>query len=324
MGEVGKLLGADQTFFALPLDGSVHVVGIGERTDDAAVQYERDYWQTDFVISERRKALGLEVHHQDQLYLKDEIHDDVLYNEWCVPNKLFDTLGMAVDVSDGPIPAGINVYHDRLSSRFGDRGRVLMELLAPAFKASVRSYSLLVQLSRSVHELIDVIPTGVCVFDAVGGLLHENKAMDSLYHAEPERDRLRSTVMRVGRRVVGTNRDVDSPSSEIVETRTNRYDVRLSHCSAFPSLAEAAAMVIVESSYSDEMKRRHASLALRQRYQLTKRETEVALLLARRLATSEIARALGVSAHTVRHHIESIFSKTGVTRRANVAKLFDP
>ena len=61
-----------------------------------------------------------------------------------------------------------------------------------------------------------------------------------------------------------------------------------------------------------------AVLALK-RFGLTKREEDVALLLARRATNREIAGQLDMSPHTVRHHAESIFAKLGVHSRRAVA-----
>ncbi|HEY2378979.1 MAG TPA: LuxR C-terminal-related transcriptional regulator [Gemmatimonadaceae bacterium] len=50
---------------------------------------------------------------------------------------------------------------------------------------------------------------------------------------------------------------------------------------------------------------------------LTRREAQVARLLARRATNREIAEQLGMSPHTVRHHVENVFAKLGVhSRRA--------
>lgn len=55
---------------------------------------------------------------------------------------------------------------------------------------------------------------------------------------------------------------------------------------------------------------------------LTPRERELALLLLERRTNREIAETLGISEHTVRHHLESIFGKLGVrSRRAAIARL---
>lgn len=52
---------------------------------------------------------------------------------------------------------------------------------------------------------------------------------------------------------------------------------------------------------------------------LTRREHEVARLIAAGLTTKEIAGRLGRSVHTVRHHGEHVFRKLGVRTRSAVA-----
>jgi two-component system, NarL family, response regulator LiaR len=49
---------------------------------------------------------------------------------------------------------------------------------------------------------------------------------------------------------------------------------------------------------------------------LTARESEVAAFLGERLSNHAIADALGISEHTVKSHLKSIFQKTGVASRA--------
>jgi DNA-binding NarL/FixJ family response regulator len=54
---------------------------------------------------------------------------------------------------------------------------------------------------------------------------------------------------------------------------------------------------------------------------LTKREAEVLQLLAQGLANKQIASTLGISEHTVKFHISSIYSKLGVNNRAEVVSV---
>jgi DNA-binding CsgD family transcriptional regulator len=51
---------------------------------------------------------------------------------------------------------------------------------------------------------------------------------------------------------------------------------------------------------------------------LTRREFEVAMLVASGKCDKEIARALGISGYTVREHIRRTFAKLGVSRRTAI------
>jgi DNA-binding CsgD family transcriptional regulator len=55
--------------------------------------------------------------------------------------------------------------------------------------------------------------------------------------------------------------------------------------------------------------------SIRTRYGLTVRELQVASLIMHRLTNAEIARMLGVSPHTARHHTENVLAKVGVRSR---------
>ena len=58
------------------------------------------------------------------------------------------------------------------------------------------------------------------------------------------------------------------------------------------------------------------------RFGLTRREAQIARLLARRATNGEIADQLDVSPHTVRHHVENIFAKLGIHSRRSIASQF--
>src|ERR687895_507075 len=61
---------------------------------------------------------------------------------------------------------------------------------------------------------------------------------------------------------------------------------------------------------------------LSERYQLTKRETDVARLLAIGKTNAEVATTLAISEHTARRHTEQVLSKLHLRSRAAVAPLF--
>ncbi|HKT59307.1 MAG TPA: LuxR C-terminal-related transcriptional regulator [Gemmatimonadales bacterium] len=59
-----------------------------------------------------------------------------------------------------------------------------------------------------------------------------------------------------------------------------------------------------------------AALWLQDEYGMTPREVEVAHLLSEGLSNSALARRLGISPHTARHHTQRVLGKLGVHSRA--------
>ena len=83
------------------------------------------------------------------------------------------------------------------------------------------------------------------------------------------------------------------------------------------SLAEAIAFALGEPSRSasrSDARRVQASPG-----QLTRREQDVAVLVARGLSNSQIAATLVISARTVETHVQHIMDKLGVGTRAQIA-----
>ncbi len=54
---------------------------------------------------------------------------------------------------------------------------------------------------------------------------------------------------------------------------------------------------------------------------LTERETQVLQLLAQGLANKQIAISLGISEHTVKFHVSSLYGKLGATNRTEAVRL---
>lgn len=60
---------------------------------------------------------------------------------------------------------------------------------------------------------------------------------------------------------------------------------------------------------------------IRVRFGLTKREAQIARMLADGKSNADIAEALAISTHTARHHTGSVIAKLGLSSRAQVASL---
>ena len=90
--------------------------------------------------------------------------------------------------------------------------------------------------------------------------------------------------------------------SSLVEMRELRQQLREHHAGRTPGRHDGAAPA--RSAYRHE------------RFGLTVRETEVAILLAQGRSNVAIAKSLGISTHTARHHTQRILGKLNVHSRA--------
>lgn len=323
MADVMAVLGADKAYFALPAPGVVYTAATGERADDGRTAYLAYYWTTDLVLMQRRVEMGLEVYHRDMLYHPGEMARDELHNDWCVPHGLHDTLGMGFDVERGQrFPALLHLYHHRDSTKsFGEHGVGLLELLLPAFKAGVAAWRTLHDRRSALAGSLDAIGVPLALFDPNGTLAHRTPALTGLLDAEIDRNTIEQEVGKMARDVTASawqarrrgGATPPLPSVRTICTRAARYAVR--GCLAPHDVAGGPmAIITVERVARPGLDVNRIARA----YGFTARETAVSLLLARGESTSGVARALGVSRHTARHHVEHIMIKLGVHSRAEL------
>ncbi|GAB3678176.1 response regulator transcription factor [Salinisphaera aquimarina] len=111
------------------------------------------------------------------------------------------------------------------------------------------------------------------------------------------------------------------PATTIHLAATHCYSVRAVFIPAPESLATAPHQRLLLVALDRRRPVLPSTDQLRTRFALTRREADVALLLAQRMQNAEIARTLCVSAHTARHHTEQVLGKLNVHRRAEVARV---
>jgi DNA-binding NarL/FixJ family response regulator len=197
--------------------------------------------------------------------------------------------------SDGPFP------DDEV-----DDVRRLVPLVARAFRAAAS------RIEARAHG-----PAAMIVLDG------DNRIQNLTMESRALLDDLKTTgVTELGLpSLVGTvaTRARHSRTSTHIVTRVHGTSGRWLRVTAIPmESGDGHVGVMLEPA-------RPADLApiLLESYNLTPREIDIVLLLARGQATKEIATELSLSSHTVRDHVKSIFDKTGVTSRGElVARLF--
>ena len=144
-----------------------------------------------------------------------------------------------------------------------------------------------------------------------------------LLAGDPEREVVWDGIRRLAARVrteVATGHGSGDGGASTCDLRTGQGGYRLT-LGMLPSPDGAApwasghVLVVVEHRAPP----RTREAALRARFGLSPREAEVACRAALGESTPTIAAALGLSPHTVRHHLERIYARLGVHSRAALA-----
>ena len=164
--------------------------------------------------------------------------------------------------------------------------------------------------------LLDSLEVRLVLYDAAGRPLHRTAAYRELGLPRFEGRKLDRSCDALAGRLVAL-RTAEAPSRDghlprhRVQLERREFMLNASLVRAGDGDPDPQLVVIVKEVNGDRPPT--------ERFGLTPREAEVAALLARRLTNREIAEALGISRHTVRHHAERVFTKLGVHSRRDVA-----
>lgn len=214
------------------------------------------------------------------------------------------------------------LHRERDRIPFGERTVGVLQLLAPAFRAGLDALARL----GAHRATLDALSEPVAAFDVDGRPLHRNAALGALLAAEPERSRVEFELARLARALrvaaVGTARDRAPgaagpvPAEAVAVTARGRYTLRGAVLPVGAHPSGGAYLVSVRAEVAPALP---TADDVRARCGLTRREAEVAVLIAEGLRNDAIAERLFVSAHTARRHTEGVMAKLGVSSRAAVA-----
>jgi DNA-binding CsgD family transcriptional regulator len=252
------------------------------------------------------------------------------YNEVVVPHRGFDALLVNIGLDEQRFTphtvASLMFHHDRpMPGEFGTRGLAIAQLVRPIFEAGARAWVAVARRRTGFAALLDSLSDGVQLSNCAGAIIHENAALQQVMARETATDRplLRQQMQAIARsaRRLCSERTRSAepgdlrPLSIQVATSQAAYRITGSFVDHALSGTQPHVMVLVER-LTPELP---TVAMVRERFALTRKEAEVALLLARGNTTARIAEVLFLSPHTVRRHTESIFSKLDVHTRSEVA-----
>lgn len=159
------------------------------------------------------------------------------------------------------------------------------------------------------------------MFARNGVALHRNAALRGLLAEDQEGDRIERAIGAVARALCaggGKSRKsapplLSLPAAGTLRTGGGSYLL----FGAYLPVSELPGRVLV--AVEREGLPLPSAAHLMQRWGLTRRQAEVARLLARGMTDKAVATKLGITRHTARRHTERVLSKLGVQSRAAVA-----
>lgn len=318
------LLGADKATFAISDGGHLH--GRSEVIAPAAL---REYIER-YLIADKFGLLtrGLKLGAGNRALLwgahRREILRSAYWHDLVRPARAFDTVALCATVDASAGVANLQFYHDRETGpTFGARGLAIARAVFPAFASGCRTWVALQGYAQQLSNFVDTMPVGVVLARIDGRIVHENASVRRMLASVPSENTLRSAITECidrFRRVWSSRAPAGSPAPPrptASEYRVPGHTFRLS--TSFLGrdvLPGGGAIVVVVETLGPPP---FPAGILRDRYNLTRREIEVARLLAEGETNLEVAAALGVSAPTARHHTESVMLKLGVNARGKIA-----
>lgn len=284
---------------------------------------------TRFAHLDRSRTAGrdLEVWRLADLWRAGELEKSDYHRGFAVPNRLHDTVGMTLVFPNlrSEVCLLLHTSHPRGAASLEQR-RDLLEVLVEPVRAGLAADLSLGDPAPQLSSLMDVTGQALTLFGMDGREISQNPVMRRILAQEPERDALLDHIRGVARAVVerGASRQATTVEPGRREDGTRRevatsqaaYRLR-GNVVGRNAVGHGTAVVVSVDRVAFQVP---APDSIRARYGLTVRELQVASLIMHRLTNAEIARMLGVSPHTARHHTENVLAKFGVGSRDAVRR----
>lgn len=266
----------------------------------------------------------------------EEIRSTEIYNDFMVKAGI-EHGAFAVLNNNESCLASVSLYRDNSLPEFTRADVSTLQLLAPhlqrAFHLHLR-FSELKAHAAGIETAFDLFPNGIIFLDSRGEIVLMNRSAAAI---TAEKDGLQATraglraersgesallTSTIQQATATSNGRGDLPRGTVLISRRNRPPLRLFITPIHNSVIPAPRHIAVAVFVSDPLRVARPALdVLRAQFRLTPAECRVALLLSDGHAPREIASMIGVTDHTVRSQIKSIFSKTGVKRQGQLVRL---
>lgn len=262
-----------------------------------------------------------------------------LYRQFLHPLGVRFVLGADLRTDDGA-ECRLRVSRNMDAPDFSQSDKALCMALLPHLKRAVDLHSRMemVESERNVCAgAIDRMLVGMVMIDESGTMIKTNATADEILAA---RDGIRVAAGSLEVNYGQENRKFQRLLRQSVMAHRGTATVGTEAMSITRPSGKARLGLLIRtiplSEWSEDNRRRPACVIfirdperksqasldmVRQLFDFTPAETELALQLANGLTLDESAVELGISKNTARAHLRAIFSKTGVTRQAKLVRM---
>ena len=246
------------------------------------------------------------------------------WNEFARPLRLFDS--MTICVPTGPESrvehsTQLIFNHDAPErAGFTERELALGKLLMPALRAGVMTWMQFREAGPAFAISVDKLDVPMALYDSSGCTIYRNEAFFRLLEAEPQSDEVLGACRQMARNQgcltfdEMTRSGLDASAGRVINTRFARYTLTAARLGPAVTGHQDAIAISVRRARAELP----TSNEIQSRFRLTRRQAEVALLLADRKSNREIAATLSISPHTARHHTEAVMETLEVRDRRAV------
>ncbi len=241
--------------------------------------------------------------------------------------------------TDAGMHCALFTCRDHAEEDFDAAERALIELLRPHLQQAVDLHSTVDELDSErllYAATIDRLLVGTAVLDETGKVMRSNQAAQRLLAAG---DGLECRQERLHAYTAQDNRQLQKAVQTVLLHRQQGRDESVEVLTLSRPTGEVPLNVLLRPialNYEGQGNARRPAVVvfirdpndspqasqhlLRSLFQLTRTETEVAMLMMDGLTLDESAERLCVSRNTVRAHLRGVFAKTGATRQAQLVK----
>lgn len=272
----------------------------------------------------------------EELCPLSELRKTEVYNDYMVQFN-FEHAMFVLAANTGSRLASVSLYRDSSRPKFTTSDLDTLSLLTPHVERAFRlhfKFSELKAQSEGLERAVEMLPVGMIFLGANGNVAFMNRSASSLV---AERDGLLATseglraeqpaesclLEKAIREACATLRGKGlSAGGTVMISRRARPPLQVQISPINSSVIGTSETIAAVAFINDPTRRqRPAQQVLQVLYGLTPAECRVALLLSDGRSPREISQTIGVSFHTVRSQMKSIFARTGVRRQSELVRL---